>query len=99
MKQDTNIVKMMELSTAHISEDTRVWIVGNINEPNPLIIYEKEVYGWYIPLTLTDINPEDLKRVPSDLLNILRIAEQKDCQWIMLDGDGPIVGYLPQYDW
>lgn len=41
----------------------------------------------------------DMLRNDTDMRQILNIAREKECSYIMLDGDAPQMDGLPVYDW
>lgn len=95
------ITKMLTLSTAHISESTSEWLSL---EPETnhlgLSVYEKtgsgESYGWFIYLTK---GAESGKNIPDDLKRCMQLARDMDAGVLCLDCDGPVLDYLPQYEW
>lgn len=91
------ITKCMEISTAHITEDTAnklgdVDTRGNIT----LSIYDKEEFGWWIFIDGC-MNQND--SIPDDLLRCIQYAKEEGCDWLCLDCDGEIIDELPTYDW
>lgn len=95
------IPKVLELSTAHISEETD----SNfrlMTDDVPRIFYPKTSgsdgtqYGWIIP-----IGPEIewSHMVSADLVAIRKVAEENGCTWIMLDRDGDQIDGLDVYEW
>ena len=98
------IAKMLECSTAHITEETREWLASEALQyaghltVGPLIVYEKSIYGCfiYVPEQLTD---EEKVEIPEDLVQIMLLAQQEKCGWLMLDGDVEPMDSLPIYDW
>lgn len=92
---------MLELSTAHITEQTAEWIDDNLVFQNTnilgtdmnIIAYQKGDYGWFIPLG------QDFDLVPADLKQVIEKAKQLKCDWIMLDRDAETVDGLRTYDW
>lgn len=92
----SNIVKMLDVSTIHISEKTANWIDNQVQENN-FIIYPKSEYGWFLPCDL--FLEEREKMIPSDLLIVLEYAFSNGCTWVMFDRDGLNNSNLPIYDW
>ncbi|GGG18510.1 DUF5983 family protein [Paenibacillus abyssi] len=93
------IVKTLVLSTGHISKETKEWIDKSDEEPVPLTIYEKSIYGWMILVPQDDRDAELLKDVPESLQAVIEYAVRHDCSWVMLDCDANCIPELPQYDW
>jgi len=88
------IRKMLELSTAHISPEANQWL--SEDEHGELIVYDKHIYGYWILVPETGT---ELTDVPKEVRDIIQIAVNEGCSWIMLDGDAPIVDGLPTFDW
>lgn len=95
-----DIVKMLTISTTHITGDTAF----DLDKRHPweipdwascFSIYNKEEYGWFI----TDWDLSRASDIPLDLLGCFRLAERNGCAWLCLDCDGDIVDCLPTYDW
>ena len=81
------IVKMLDLSTGHVSAETAARLdAGNFG-------YVKGEYGWIVP-TLRLSN-----EVPDDLAKVMAYARDLDCSWIMFDRDADIIPDLPTFDW
>lgn len=86
------IVKMLVLSTSHITERVskhfQLWV--------PYIIDRADV-GHIMPI-VTDM-PEALAEVPACVAEVVKFAQARGCTWIMFDKDAPAVPGLPIYDW
>lgn len=98
MPQET-VVQMLEISTGHISLETKNWIEQS-REAAALIIYEKGLYGWIIliPQEKAD-NGDWFNSIPESLRTVIEFAKTSNCKWVMLDCDGPFIPELPQYEW
>lgn len=106
MTMPTNLEmhRMLCLSTAHISHDTRdkldaVCDFNAVNEASDLVIFEKYGFGWFLPV---DVNLQahdegHLEHMPDDLVEALRFAYRQGADWLMLDCDGPVVNQLKDY--
>jgi hypothetical protein len=93
------IVKMLDISTAHITDSTAVWLTDvGVNGSSPIIVYEKAEYGWlvFVP-DMWDEGRAD--QTPGDLLAVITYAKAIGCTWVMLDCDGERIPELPIYDW
>lgn len=93
------IVRMLDLSTAHITEQTGLWLdTTALDSGSPVVTYEKKEYGWLIsiPSTWEYVKAE---RIPGDLLAVMTYARAKKCEWIMFDRDSDEVRKLPTYEW
>lgn len=98
MKDSPNIRKFLNLSTAHVTEDTAKvldhlpgipdhwsqWVVGTDN-----------TYGWWIWAGQED----GLDDLPEDLRGCVDLAKQHDCDWILFDRDVEPIDQLPRYEW
>ena len=89
-----NISKILNASTAHISQRTGWWLEEH--EDSDYVIYDKDYYGWFISCTDLDELEDD---IPEDLMRVMRVAEANGCDWLNLDGACPIIEGLKTYDW
>lgn len=96
------ITKMLTVSSAHVTQETFDRLVmDNENNKIGLPVYTKNIsnnsenYGLYIY-----INP-DINRgiVPSDLMPLIDLAVNNDCDILCLDGDGPELTDYPVFKW
>lgn len=93
------IARMLDLSTAHITEETDEWLDEAVTyETYPIIAYQKGDYGWIVHVP-DEWDEEAVKDIPADLLALLVFAKARRCHWIMLDRDAFAVDELPQYEW
>lgn len=93
------VCKMLTLSTSHIKESTAEVLHAH-SEPwsdYDLAIYDKDNFGWWI--NLVDVEYAELKNIPPDLVDCIRIAKQNGCDWLCLDCNGPVEDCLPTYEW
>ena len=93
------ICKMLTLSTAHIKEETAE-VIYKRSAPwanYDLAIYDKDEFGWWI--NLSDVEMAELRDVPSDLVECIKLALGNGCAWLCLDSDGPVEDCLPIYEW
>jgi hypothetical protein len=91
---EPRITKNLELSTAHISEATNNWLQGD--EIPHLVVYEKKSYGFLI---LIPDREEVLTGIPDELLQILELGRNLECEWVMLDSTYDCVDGLQTFDW
>lgn len=89
--------KMMNLSTAHISEYTALWLAEG-NHPS-LIVYVKKDYGFWVMVPPESEDWENISDIPDELLTILRYADKQSCAWVMLDSAYDEVDGLLTFDW
>ncbi len=85
------ITKMLTLSTAHLKDETVELLDSNSTDVPPH--YNKADYGWFVYV------PEYLKEyssvAPADLMACLRLAQKKNCTWVMFDRDADPIRELP----
>ncbi|MED3554117.1 hypothetical protein [Cytobacillus praedii] len=101
MAENSVVTKMLEISNAHISEETSNWLDNEINNENSvLVVYQKLQYGWFISLPEDLVDGEvDYITVPEDLIRIIEFAKSENCTWVMLDRDAMTILELPIFDW
>jgi hypothetical protein len=95
IKQDLwskQMEKMMVLSTAHVTHETRVRL-DNENFDG-LVAYDKAEFGWWIAIVEDELDPTQL---PDDLRQVLIYAKKFGCAWVMLDCDADTIDDLPTY--
>jgi hypothetical protein len=101
---------MLCCSTAHISGNTRLWLIHTANESNTsLVFYSKGEYGWfiYVPqdwgsnsvvsMKTSDEGIPFVDDIPADLAVVMAYAAGNGCCWLCLDRDGPLAP-LPIYN-
>lgn len=103
------ITKMMTISTRHVTNETAVLLNAIADEyPNAdaPTVYKKGEFGWliFVPndyLYCTDERDikEKYEDIPEDLHEVMLEAYGRNCRWLCLDGDGPVVDKLAKYDW
>lgn len=96
MKFEIN--KELVLSTAHVKEST---LNGCFNEDYiKQYDYSTDEYGvrLHVSMSLSDFEDSGIP-FPSELVNLLKIAKENDCKWLVLDCDGDEVEGLPTFDW
>ena len=93
------ILKMMELSTAHITKQT----ANCMDEYYELLPnYDKGGYGFFVYVPHISILQESScyqEGLPADLFACLKYAAERDCDWLMLDRDCEAVDGLTSYNW
>lgn len=92
------ISRTLEISTAHISQEDDEWLRTN---PDEIVSYEKklgeDLCGWFI---LADSEKLTDDAVPESVRAVIRFACANGCQWISLDGAGPVYAdELTIYEW
>lgn len=96
------ITKTLELSTAHISQETNSLLLESQTTDChfPLIVYNKPDYGYWIVVPSEASDWEYAQdHIPKELMGILQYAKERDCSWVMLDRDAYEIEELPTYEW
>ena len=89
-----NTRQLLELSSAHVSPDTFLWLEEQEDDPDaPLVVYALK-YGW---LLNTDCDDSEDDAIPDDLLACIRLAKSESCSWLILGSDADKDGLLPTY--
>lgn len=100
---DTEIAKMLVLSTAQLSfiDATAMESIIDLQIDFPVGIYDKPDCGFFINVP-QDAGMQSVsghhQMLPS-LLKALIHARSLGCDWIMFDRDGAVTADLPSYDW
>lgn len=96
-KQQLPILRVLELSTAHITKESNEFLRYEAHTCGPvqLIVFEKGEYGYLI--RVEDHEIED--QVPEDIKSLLEFAESQNCTWMILDRDGEVLESLPRWEW
>lgn len=94
------IMSMMEISTAHIKEQTSLFLndEDRINDVG-MIVYKKEDCGWFIWISGKLERDYGNKEIPEDLWECMVYAWESNCDWLVLDHDGEVDEYLETYEW
>jgi hypothetical protein len=98
LPSDDSIRKFLDVSTKHISPETRDVLESGEGTGN--VIFDdhgaKGEYGWWI---YAPEDPEDLQGFPDDLRAICELARQHGCSWICLDRDADEIAGLKTWEW
>ena len=92
-EHDPRILNLYELSTAHLTQETR----SDLQNQSPAIcehiaVYDSE-YGWFLTTMINDTS-----ELPDDLARCIDYAREKNCCWLHFDSDVEICDALPLYD-
>lgn len=94
------VMQMLDLSTAHITQETAKWIEEELKlEHSTIIAFPKDEYGWFIHVPNYEEDAEYMEYPPKDLLYLFGVAKGMHCEWICLDRDAQIDWTLPHYKW
>ena len=100
MSNPAYIRKILDISTAHVSENTSIllneWAISCF--VRPAIVYDKKDYGWlvYVP---SEPGKETEPDFPEDLRSCIELARSHGCDWIMFDCDSTTIDELNVYEW
>lgn len=99
------ITRTLELSTAHLSLDTRAWLdacAAGRGEGAPPMLTREE--GWLIangvvgdPDARAEHEASNPRALPPDLELCLRVAHENGCAWVLFDCDEDEQPGLPMY--
>jgi len=86
------ILKMLDISTAHVSKETNDKLEKD--DVNGALYVIPHHYGYFVYV------PEDSEpETPKDLQALFDFAKSKNCSWIKLDCDAVEYKELPTYNW
>jgi hypothetical protein len=90
---DLVIRAFLDLSTAHLREETR----DNLNSYER-VLADKTQHGWllYVPLDADEIADES--DWPQELLPIVKLARAEGCDYVLFDADAAETDLLPTFD-
>lgn len=96
------IRRMLVLSTAHVRPNSSC-LFPKLSWPG-VLTHECPPFGAMIwvpdePALPENVEPEDGVEVPMEILKLQLFARRYDCDWIMLDADGPVVEVLEVFNW
>lgn len=85
------INKELVVSTSHIREET-----AKLLEDEPRLTIYEYPFGWRILAG----EAEWLHATGhGELANLIKVAKQHDCAWLVLDQDGPTIDNFKTFDW
>ena len=86
---------MLELSTAHITEETGKLLEDDAIEE--VIAYDKDGWGWFV--YVSPVDDYEHTEIPHDIWGVLVYAQERSYQWVMLDGCAEVIecDKLPVY--
>ena len=88
--------KMLDVSTAHLSPETRQRL--ETSDIEGVLFYPKGPWGWFINVPSREDGLTVGDEVPADLKNCIEFAQTLEKEWIMFDCDGSIVQELPKFE-
>ncbi len=100
------IVKLVTLSTGHVSQTTANMLPQNavhLEGTRTLHDWWPEFArdeGWMFWVPADDVVFEaGYAKAPKDLRDVLLYVRNSGCEWLLLDCDGPVCDALFHYDW
>lgn len=88
--------KMLDVSTAHLSPQTRQRL--ETFDVEGVLFYPKGPWGWFVNVPTLDDGLVIGDEVPTDLKTCILFAQTLEKEWLMFDCDGSIVQELPRFD-
>ena len=88
--------KMLDVSTAHLSPQTRQRL--ETFDVEGVLFYPKGPWGWFVNVPTLEDGLVVGDEVPTDLKVCIQFAQSLEKEWIMFDCDGSIVQELPTFD-
>lgn len=85
--------KEIVFSTAHITEDT---VAGLLTGDFSLLVTDTE-HAWRIYVG-ESVNLDDVGCL-NELGDLIKIAKNEGCIWLVLDDSGPVCDNLPVFEW
>lgn len=95
------INKEVVFSTVHIKPQTEEVLEKHLEDCNayPNLVLNKLDFGWRIYSGNKDFPLEDFLTGLPDIDELIKIAYQNDCQFVILDSSGPEYPDIKSYDW
>ncbi|MEU7480483.1 hypothetical protein AB0A63_31210 [Lentzea sp. NPDC042327] len=93
--RDLEILKLLVLSTAHLSEE-----IGTRLHHHHQVGVHQTRYGWlvWIP-NLDDPDDSDPQQMPEELPRIFQLGRDNGCTYVLFDRDAEVTALLPAFDW
>ncbi|MGE7828498.1 hypothetical protein [Paenibacillus sp. NPDC093718] len=92
------VLSMIAVSTAHVTRMAMEFLI-NQDVKMPLVIYEKNQYGYFIVVPESEELECMQGKLPESLFHVLHYASNKKIDWLMLDSDGLEIPGLKTYEW
>lgn len=92
-----NKTTMLDLSTAHLSAATRVWMDKAADEDGAISIMKREE-GFFVSSVHGKAENAGVAKLPADLAHVLRFASLNDVPYVLFDRDAEIQAELPVYE-
>lgn len=81
--------KMLDVSTAHLSPQTRQRL--ETFDVEGVLFYPKGPWGWFVNVPAREDGLVVGEEVPTDLKACIQFAQTLEKEWIMFDCDGTII--------
>jgi hypothetical protein len=96
------ICKFLDLSTAHLSQETRDHLdeisVGSATGNPPSFMVAPTGYGWFVSASPADNERNDDEEIPDDLWAAMMHAKANGADHILFDRDAETDADLPTYE-
>jgi hypothetical protein len=96
MKTKPMVLKMLDLSAAHVTQQTMDWI---LSEAFDGCSYQLLEYGALVLVDAEKRRLEEIGLEAPDLAACFEYAASLGCTWLKLDRDGEPLSQLKTYDW
>ena len=87
--------KMLDVSTAHLSPQTRQRL--ETFDVEGVLFYPKGPWGWFVNVPAREDGLVVGEEVPTDLKACIQFAQTLEKEWIMFDCDGTVIQDLPKF--
>jgi hypothetical protein len=89
------------VSSAHIQQKDNNLLYTSVHDVNlGAIVYELGEYGYMIYVREFASN-STLKAIgfSKDFINLVKLAQDNNCEYLRIDRDGPLFDELPTFEW
>lgn len=87
------IMKVLDVSNAHIRRSSRCWVASNA-------MMEGD-YGWFVSVSRLDDDNDavDEDKMPAEVKQIMQLAVDNGCDYVLFDADAPRYSQFEVFDW
>lgn len=93
------VFKMVDLSTAHISEETNAMLVAGLTADTSDFAYTAWLNNGFVMRVPDEQESALFKSPPAELIVVFRWCQSQGYDYILLDQDARIEPELPVFDW
>lgn len=95
---DVEIMKVLVLSTAHLTLNVSRMLELGESGPNLDVSWDPVTYGFLVVVPPGQDGCARL-RIPRCIRDAIKLAQDQKCRRILFDCDGPFVSELKTHDW